>query len=84
MYIRFLTSPKILRLELIGVFVYVICDLKLCVNYMGLENGVRLAAKGMPWGCSHNTWGENRLVRSEAWDQGRWIFVSAFDQVGFL
>jgi hypothetical protein len=34
------------------IFVCVIFDLKLGLNYTELGHGVRLRAKKLPWGCS--------------------------------
>jgi hypothetical protein len=61
---RSITSPTY---SVLYLCVYVIFDLKLCVNCSELGRGVRLTAKGKPWGCSHSTWRRNRLLTSVDW-----------------
>jgi hypothetical protein len=45
-----------------------------------LGNGGKLTTKGTPGGCSHNTWvlkWVSNISRSEVWDLGERIFLSA-------
>ncbi len=66
------------------LYVYVVCDLKVCVNFIELGSGARLTAKGksngevpatLEGGGGYN-W-DGSIGISGAWGQDRWIFVSA-------
>ncbi len=49
---------------IICMYLYVICDLKLCVNRTELRNGARLSTKGETMGRFSHLGGENWLVTS--------------------
>jgi hypothetical protein len=89
MYSGCLTSLKILSFEYI--YVYVICDLKLCVNYIGVENGARLTAGDAMGRFPQHLLGKNSNISTVDWKHGTRVdgysclcLPTHFAQVGLL
>jgi hypothetical protein len=50
------------RYSALYIHVYVICDFKLCVNFIGVENGARLTARDAMGRLLQHLWGKNSNI----------------------